>query len=80
MNVIKQLLGSKKAIASVATVIVNIVVGFLPADALDAQSKAGLITAITSIAAAYLVGQGIADNGKEAAKESNKVAAPAATE
>lgn len=72
MAVVKQLLGSKKAIASVATVVVNLIVGFLPDGALDASGKAGLITAITSIAAAYLIGQGVADHGKEAAKERAK--------
>jgi len=66
MDVIKQLLGSKKAIASVVTVVVNLVIGFLPADTLDMNGKQGLIAAITSIAAAYLIGQGVADHGKGA--------------
>ncbi len=79
MNVIKQLLGSKKAIAGVATVIVNLVVGFMPEGTLDTAAKQGLITAITSIAAAYLIGQGVADHGKEAKKLDAPTALTAAT-
>lgn len=72
MQVIKDMFKSKKALAAMATVVVNLIVGLLPADALDAEGKTGLITAITGIAAAYLIGQGVADHGKEAAKQQAK--------
>lgn len=68
MKALKEMVGSKKAITGVVTVIVNLIVGFLPADKIDNETKLALITAISGVAASYLVGQGIADHGKEARK------------
>lgn len=68
MGVIKGLFGSKKAIASIVTVICNLIVGFLPGEAMDADTKTKVMGAITAVACFYLLGQGKADEGKEAAK------------
>lgn len=68
MNVLKQFLGSKKAIASAVTVLVNLIVGFMPADTIDGETKMHLILAITGIVGAYVLAQGRADQGKEAKK------------
>lgn len=76
MQVLKDLLGSKKAIASLAAVIVDLVIAFgVP---MDMQAKTSLIGAISGLAAAYVIAQGIADAGKEKAKVESKSAQPPA--
>ena len=62
LDAIKGLLSSKKALAAIAGVVVTLV-GKLGID-LDTDALVILITPIV----AFVVGQGIADNGKEAAK------------
>ena len=62
LDAIKGLLSSKKALAAIAGVVVTLV-GKLGLD-LDTDALVLLITPIV----AFVVGQGIADNGKEAAK------------
>ena len=65
MNLIKQLLSSKKAIAAVTGVLVSVVGRWgldLPVDA---------VNQIVGVIAAYIVGQGIADAGKEAVRLQN---------
>lgn len=62
LDAIKGLLSSKKALAAIAGVVVALV-GKLGID-LDTDALVILITPIV----AFVVGQGIADNGKEAAK------------
>ena len=62
LDAIKGLLSSKKALAAIAGVVVTLV-GKLGID-LDTDALGILITPIV----AFVVGQGIADNGKEAAK------------
>ena len=62
LDAIKGLLSSKKALAAIAGVVVTLV-GQLGID-LDTDALVVLITPIV----AFVVGQGIADNGKEAAK------------
>jgi len=79
MNVLKEMFGSKKAITGAVTVVVNLVLGFLPAETLDTETKLALITAISGIAAAYLIGQGVADNGKSAKKLEIAVASASLT-
>lgn len=79
MKAVKEMFGSKKAITSVVTVLVNLVVGFMPADKIDGETKLALITAISGIAAAYVIGQGVADNGKEAKKLELEANASAST-
>lgn len=62
MNFIKQLLSSKKAIAAVTGVLVSVVGRWgldLPPDA---------VNQIVGVIAAYILGQGIADAGKEAVR------------
>ena len=59
---LKYLLKSKKAIAGIAGALM-ILVGRL---GLDIDSE--LVTQFVSIVVAYIVGQGIADHGKEGAK------------
>jgi hypothetical protein len=59
---LKDLLASKKAIAGIAGAVM-ILVGRL---GLDIDSE--LVTQFVSIVVAYIVGQGIADYGKEGAK------------
>jgi len=61
-DAIKGILGSKKALAAIAGVVVSLVAKLgvdLPTDAL---------VAILAPIMAYIVGQGVADIGKEAAK------------
>jgi len=62
LEAIKALLGSKKFLVMLAGVIVAILakVG-VPIDP-------DLVNQVVGLAAAYIVGQGIADHGKEAAK------------
>jgi hypothetical protein len=62
LNVLKELLASKKFIVMLAAMVVAIAskLGF----AIDHDMSTQVIT----LASAYLVGQGIADHGKEAAK------------
>jgi hypothetical protein len=59
---LKDLLASKKAIAGIAGAVM-ILVGRL---GLDIDSE--LVTQFVSLVVAYIVGQGIADHGKEGAK------------
>lgn len=61
MNLIKSLLSSKKAAAMVAGVLMA---AFGKKIGLDEQA----VTSIVATVIAYLVGQGIADHGKEAVK------------
>ncbi len=71
IDAIKGLLGSKKALAAVAGVIVTLVgkIGIQ----LDTDALVVLISPIV----AFCIGQGIADNGKEAAKVSSGTTPPA---
>lgn len=62
MSLLKQLLASKKAIAAATGVLVSVVGRWgldLPADA---------VNQIVGVIAAYILGQGIADAGKEAVR------------
>jgi hypothetical protein len=68
MDVIKQIFGSKKAIAGMVAALVNLVIGFLPADTIDLETKKYVIGALTGLVGCYLLAQGRADQGKEAAK------------
>jgi hypothetical protein len=62
LQAFKDLLASKKAIAGIAGAVM-ILVGRL---GLDIDSE--LVTQFVSLVIAYIVGQGIADHGKEGAK------------
>ena len=62
-NVFKGLIGSKKSV----TTAIGIVVGFL-APVFNTEIEPQQIMAILSPVMAYVLGQGIADHGKEAAK------------
>lgn len=68
LSTIKQLLGSKKAVVAVVTVLVALL-GLFGLD-LDADKLAAALSPLL----AYIIGQGVADNGKEAAKEQTKTA------
>ncbi len=68
MGVIKGLFSSKKAVASMVTVLCNLIVGVLPGEAMDADTKTKVMGAITAVACFYLFGQGKTDEGREAAK------------
>jgi predicted permease len=68
MNVVKQLFGSKKFITALVGLILNVVTIFLPADAVTAEMKAQLMTVITILCGVFILGQGVADHGKEAKK------------
>lgn len=63
-DAIKGILGSKKAIAAIAGVVVSLVAKV----GIDLETDA--IVAILAPIMAYIVGQGVADIGKEAAKQS----------
>ena len=66
MQVLRDLLSSKKAIVFLVTLIVDLVLALgVP---MDAAAKTTVITTVTGLAAAFLVAQGIADAGKEKAK------------
>jgi uncharacterized membrane protein (DUF441 family) len=65
MTLIKQLLSSKKAIAAVTGVLVSVVGRWgldLPADA---------VTQIVAVICSFILGQGVADAGKEAVRLQN---------
>lgn len=69
MELLKSLLTSKKAAAMVAAVIMQLIgkkVG------LDADQVSGIVYSII----AYIVGQGIADHGKEAVKAAKAAEPP----
>ena len=63
-DAVKGILGSKKAIAAIAGVVVSLVAKV----GIDLETDA--IVAILAPIMAYIVGQGVADIGKEAAKQS----------
>jgi hypothetical protein len=64
MDIFKDLLGSKKFWAALTAVIVTGAVSLIPAlEPMEAN-----LTEIIGVLAAYIVGQGIADAGKEKAK------------
>lgn len=65
MNVVKKLLGSKKFITAAGGLVLNIVTAFLPADTVSVEMKVQLMTVITILCGCFVVGQGMADNGKE---------------
>ena len=60
-QIIKDLLSSKKAIAAIVGVLMVLIGRF----GLDVDPE--LVTQVVSLVVAYIVGQGIADNGKAAA-------------
>lgn len=62
MDLLKQLLSSKKAVATLVAVLVWVGGRF----GLDVSAED--LAPIVALIAAYVVGQGIADHGKEAAK------------
>jgi hypothetical protein len=66
MELIKDLFTSKKFLATLAGIVVSVLaaVGF----EIETEIVLGLLLSIS----AYVVGQGIADNGKEAEKEKAK--------
>jgi len=73
MVVLKQLLGSKKFIALLvgllASVITPLLISQIGMDPAEATAfAAGVSTKIAAMVSAYMVGQGLADNGKEKAK------------
>ena len=64
-----ELLKSKKFVALIIGMITNIIL-FIATEALGINPEAAtaVATKITGLIASYCIGQGIADNGKEAAK------------
>jgi hypothetical protein len=66
MKAIKDLLSSKKALVTIATALVNLVVAVFEIQLSEAQENT--LVSITAVAVAYIIGQGIADAGKEAKK------------
>jgi hypothetical protein len=63
MRVIKEMFGSKKFLASVAGVIAVAVAKLTGVEIPD-----DILMGVLGIVAAYVVGQGVADHGKEATK------------
>ena len=66
MKVLRELLGSKKALAAIGTII-SVLLAALGLD-LPSATLSAVITAIASIGSIYVAAQGVADHGKEAEK------------
>ena len=64
MELVKGLLGSKKFVATMIGVAVTIAINL----GLDPVLAKEIVPVVMTLIASYVVGQGIADHGKEAAK------------
>lgn len=67
MGILGKLMGSKKAVVTLIGLALEVVIaaGLMP---LDEAAKAKVMEAIMVICGGYVVGQGVADHGKEAKK------------
>jgi hypothetical protein len=68
-----QLIQSKKFISALAGLITIVLIHVIKATTGIEVDEISLTTLITAVISAYLVGQGIADSGKEAARISNRL-------
>jgi hypothetical protein len=68
MDGIKGFVKSKKGIGTLVGMLLNILVAIGVVPLADDVEKKDVVTGITTLIAAYVLGQGVADHGKEKAK------------
>jgi hypothetical protein len=82
METIRSLLKSKKAVAMITGIVASglaLAAGKLLGEEAGGALAEKYAALITSTVIAYVIGQGVADHGKEAAKEEAKVASSSDT-